>query len=288
MKNAILAAYFVSLAAICNNDTMVCNGYKALCDMPYNEVSFPSSHNSMSNQEKDWFPPDHLFGLTRQMQDGIRGLVLDVFFYKHSIYMCHAHCEMGSKSFFEGLLEVKDFMEANPNEIFAFFIETYVPNKAIADMIVDAGLGKYVYTHDFDSGWPTLREMIQSGQRLIVMTDRGGFNDTPEWMYHEHDLSYITSWDIARKEDFSCEASSFLQHPEKLYVLNHYLLAPFTLQAISETVNYDVLRNRMWQCYNETGHIPNFPSITFYSRSDLFSVVNELNEYAIANFNSTN
>ncbi len=55
-----------------------CNGYPQLCDKRIDEVTFPATHNSMAAaQEPGWFLPNQRFGIHRQLDDGIRGLLID-------------------------------------------------------------------------------------------------------------------------------------------------------------------------------------------------------------------
>ncbi len=56
-----------------------CDGSNALCSRPLNEVVFPGTHNSYAaSDQPGWhFAPQH-YGLKRQLDDGIRALLLDV------------------------------------------------------------------------------------------------------------------------------------------------------------------------------------------------------------------
>lgn len=267
-----------TLGAIDSNEPLKCYGHSELCDRKYNEVAFMSSHNSMSNRAAGWVPPDNLYGLTQQMEDGVRGLVIDIHPYKHSLYLCHSYCEFGRQHLFDGFIEIKQFLGSNPTEILALFIETYASNRDLAEMIIEAGLEPFTYTHDFILGWPTLREMVEKNTRLIVMVDRGFTYNTPQWLYKDRELAHLTPWDVIEPEDFICTGQYPNFSSDKLYLINHFLLAPFTMETQSERVNFNpLLRNRAFQCWNETGHIPNFISPTFYSVGDLKSVIDELN-----------
>jgi hypothetical protein len=56
-----------------------CNGASALCNRAVNEVVFPGAHNAMSSADvADWMFPHHEHGLLRQLQDGVRALLIDV------------------------------------------------------------------------------------------------------------------------------------------------------------------------------------------------------------------
>ncbi|MEZ5074571.1 MAG: hypothetical protein R2691_07025 [Solirubrobacterales bacterium] len=55
-----------------------CNGYPQLCHKRIDQVTIPATHNSMSAAaEPGWFLPNQRYGITRQLDDGIRGLLID-------------------------------------------------------------------------------------------------------------------------------------------------------------------------------------------------------------------
>ena len=58
----------------------VCNGHAELCDRPLNEVAFAATHNSMSAASEGWFFATHRDGIAEQLDHGIRGLLIDVWF----------------------------------------------------------------------------------------------------------------------------------------------------------------------------------------------------------------
>ena len=59
----------------------VCNGHAALCSRPLNEVAFAATHNSMSAaSEEGWLFAAHRDGIAEQLEGGIRGLLIDVWF----------------------------------------------------------------------------------------------------------------------------------------------------------------------------------------------------------------
>ena len=58
-----------------------CNGSEAACDKPLNEVVFPATHNSFAaSNEPGWRFADQRYGIARQLEDGIRGFLIDVHF----------------------------------------------------------------------------------------------------------------------------------------------------------------------------------------------------------------
>ena len=65
-------------AAAAAVDENVCNGDAALCDRRFDQVTFPTSHNSMSGADiADWMFPNQEKGIRTQLEDGIRGFLID-------------------------------------------------------------------------------------------------------------------------------------------------------------------------------------------------------------------
>jgi hypothetical protein len=56
-----------------------CNGSAELCGRRLNEVVFPGTHNSFAaSEEPGWYFANQRYGITRQLDDGIRALLLDI------------------------------------------------------------------------------------------------------------------------------------------------------------------------------------------------------------------
>jgi hypothetical protein len=67
------------LSAQAPTSIRACNGHAALCDRSLDEVTFPGTHNAMSNTEiADWMFPHHQGAIPRQLRDGVRALLIDV------------------------------------------------------------------------------------------------------------------------------------------------------------------------------------------------------------------
>jgi hypothetical protein len=58
-----------------------CNGAVSLCERRLNEVVFPGTHNSFAaSEEPGWHFANQRYGIARQLDDGIRALLIDVHF----------------------------------------------------------------------------------------------------------------------------------------------------------------------------------------------------------------
>ena len=94
-----------------------CNGLTELCDRPLNEVLFAGTHNAMSSTEDGWNFPNQEYAFTRQLEDGIRALNFDTYWWNDEAYLCHSFCELGNMTLVEGLTRIADFLGAHPNEV---------------------------------------------------------------------------------------------------------------------------------------------------------------------------
>jgi len=74
-----------------------CNGHQELCARRFDEVAFPMTHNAMSNAEAGWGIPNQRFGITRQLDDGICGLMLDTYEEDGELLLCHVLCGLGKQ-----------------------------------------------------------------------------------------------------------------------------------------------------------------------------------------------
>ncbi|HEY0713479.1 MAG TPA: hypothetical protein VGF45_12450, partial [Polyangia bacterium] len=103
-----------------------CNGHAALCDRRFDQVVFPATHNSMSNAADPWFAPNQEHGIARQLQDGIRALLIDTYAWRGGLFLCHTACELGNRPLADGLRDIAGFLRANPNEVLALLIEDHI------------------------------------------------------------------------------------------------------------------------------------------------------------------
>ena len=65
--------------------------------------------------------------------------------------------------------DIKTFLDNNPNEIITIILECYVTANDIEDVVNQSGLSNYLYTHN--SVWPTLQNMIDNDNRLVIFSD---------------------------------------------------------------------------------------------------------------------
>jgi hypothetical protein len=329
----LLVGGFVALGFFTNDEESAplqvdtCNGYIELCDRPLDEVAFAATHNSMSAATYDnWFFAQQEKGITQQLNDGIRALLIDPHYGvetpqgvatdlqndegsrqkieaglgeqgvaaaealrrqigfdgngEREIFLCHAFCEVGAIRFSEGLREIRDFLAANPGEIVVLSLEDATSPEETSMAIEDAGLGPYLYEGPNGPPWPTMRELIDSNQRLVVMAERDG--GTPEWYRRQFLITQETPYRFTRTEELtrpsSCDPNRG-RSDAGFFLLNHWVdTSPAPRQTNAKIVNArQFLLDRIQMCEEIRDAQPNLIAVDFYKEGDVLEVVDELN-----------
>ena len=167
-----------------------------------------------------------------------------------------------------------DFVVAHPDEVIIIIVEDYVTPQDLASEFDKAGFADLVYTGNPSPPWPTLRQLIESGRRVLVFTESG--RPGVSWLHPAFATFRETPYSFHKVEDFSCranrggDAGSLLQ-------INHWIdTTPTPKPSNAAIVNaYPFLLARAEQCASERHHIPNLIAVDFYRTGDLFAVVNK-------------
>ncbi len=257
-----------------------CNGHEELCLRQFDDVAFPMTHNAMSNAEAGWILPNQNFGITRQLNDGIRGLMLDTYDEDGELLLCHSVCLAGSQPLVEGLAEIRNFLEANPEEIVSIIFENYITHAQTADAFEASGLIDFVHAHEIGEPWPTLGTLIDAGTRLVVFQEKLPEDDAFPWLMNIWDHAWETPFSFSTPEDFVCTPNRG-NPANSLFLLNHFLTATLGGRPeFADMVNHNPLFiDRAFQCDEEGGALPNFVAVDFYDIGDLFEVVDALNGF---------
>lgn len=253
-----------------------CNGATALCARRFNEVAYATTHNAMSNAEDQFQAPNQHYAVTRQLQDGVRALMLDIHVYQNEVYLCHEDCQfLGRKLLLDGLAEIRTFLHDHPNEIVSIIFESYVSAEQTAAVFQQAGLLPFLHAQPRNQPWPTLAEMIDSGRRLVVFSDTGAAPIA--WYHHVWNYAFETPYSFEKAADFTC-APNRGDPAHSLFILNHFLTRTVGRPQLAEMVNYNpLLGERAAQCMASNDRLPNFVTVDFYDIGDVLGVVDGLN-----------
>lgn len=194
-------------------------------------------------------------------------------------YLCHGFCELGATPLVPMLEGVRDFLAANPGEVLVFVIEDYVTPADVEAAFRESGLERYVYRGPVTPPFPTLREMIDSDQRLVVF----GENDPQgvPWYHPAFETIQETPYRFLKPEEFSCRPNRG-GAAAPLFQVNHWIeTTPTPRPSNAAIVNArDFLLKRARECQQERGRLPNILAVDFALTGDVVAVAAELNGLA--------
>jgi len=201
---------------------------------------------------------------------------------KRGMYLCHSFCELGATPLAAGLEDIHQFLVTHPAEVVVVVNQDYVTPADFVEAIGDAGLTRYVFKGLAREPWPTLREMIERNQRLVLLAEnRAG---AAPW----YQLAYVrlmeeTPYDFSRASQLTATPTTCPPNRgpagAPLFLMNHWVTTdPVPRPSDAAKVNaYGPLLARARACERIRENLPNLIAVNFYRRGDLFRVVDELN-----------
>jgi hypothetical protein len=206
---------------------------------------------------------------------------------ERGMYLCHSFCELGATPLESVLKDIRTFLVANPGAVLVVVNQDYVTPDDFVGAVRDAGLEPFAYDGPVGESWQTLREMTDSGKRVVFLAENhaGGAS----W-YH---LAYKS---ITEETPYSFKKVAQLNDPAELpktcepnrgpkgapvFLLNHWITTdPVPLPSNAAKVNaYDKLLARANGCRKIRHHLPNLVAVNFYREGDVFGVVDRLNGF---------
>lgn len=254
-----------------------CNGRAELCDRAFDAVSYPTTHNAMSSAEEGWIAPNQNRRMWRQLEDGVRAMMLDVYEDEGGTMLCHGACALGRRPLVDALIELRTFLDCHPAEVLTIIFEPHVGEERIAAAFEEAGLLAYLHEQPLGAPWPTLRAMIESGRRMVIFTETSRV--TLPWHHYAYAYAWDTPYAARTPEELRCTVGRGTGE-EPIFILNHFLTAPIAMASLAEMVNHDpFFLEQARRCEREAGQLPNFVTVDFHDIGDLFSVVDALNGF---------
>jgi len=194
------------------------------------------------------------------------------------VYMCHGFCELGALKLVPVLKDVHDFLVANPGEVLVIVIQDEgVSPQDIARCFEQSGLIDFVYRGPAKPPWPTLRQMVEADQRVLVMAEND--SEGVPW--------YHPAFEVLQETPYTFhDPSEFSNRPNRggtggsLMLMNHWIESTPSPKPSNAAIanSRDVLMKRLRAFKRERGRWPNLVAVDFYGVGDLIPVVRELNE----------
>ena len=221
--------------------------------------------------------------LTPEAQRALRGigggLGVGTFKGRRDVWLCHSVCELGATNMVAALTDIRRFLERNPGEVVILFDEDYVTERDLAGVYRRAGLMPYLAVLDRDEPLPTLRQLVRSGKRAIVFTER---EPSGEYDWNHDGFSFIqdTPLGATKASAFSCRLNRGDASSPLLAVNNWIDRFPPPLSANREVLRPAFIERRLRRCERERGLKPTLVASDFYDQGDLVGAVRELNGLA--------
>lgn len=255
-----------------------CNGREALCGRAFDAVSYLTTHNAMSNASERFIAPNQTHPIARQLRDGVRGLMLDVHDDRGVVSLCHGVCSLGRRPLVEGLCAVGRHLDDDPGAVVTLILESYVPVATMEPAFRAAGLLDDAHMQPSGTAWPTLGEMVRSGRRLVVLSDRDG--GARPWLHGVWDYAQETPFSAASPSELSCAVNRGGTR-NSLFIFNHFLTMLSGFPHLARMVNFNpFLLERARACQAARGRLPNFVTVDFYEIGDAAATVSALNGFA--------
>ncbi|XP_051114936.1 PI-PLC X domain-containing protein At5g67130-like [Andrographis paniculata] len=255
--------------------------------LPFNKYSWLTTHNSFARTGRTSGTGSPLITQTNQedsvsdqLKNGVRGLMLDMYDFNNDIWLCHS---------FEGkcfnitafqpatnvLKEIHDFLEENPSEIITIFIEDYVSSPHGLSRVFNASkLNKFWFPLSRmpknGEDWPTVDDMVEKNQRLIVFTSKKA-KEASEGIAYQWNFVVENQYGNGGMVSNSCpnrsESSSMNTTSRSLVLMNYFRTNPNISDSCVD--NSGGLISMLKTCHSVDGNRwPNFIAVDFYQRSD--------------------
>jgi hypothetical protein len=194
---------------------------------------------------------------------------------ERAMYFCHGFCELGAYEVVPALRAMRDWLVQHPNEVVLLLVEDYVSPEDMEKAFKDSEMEDMIYGGAAPP-WPTLRDLVTTGQRVIVFLQSG--KPGIPWMRPMIGNWQETPYTFHKPDEFSCEPNRG-GTSGSLFLINHWIeTTPRPMPSNAAIVNeYGFLLKRVQQCARERKHIPNVIAVDFYGTGGLMQVVDAMN-----------
>mmetsp|Transcript_12780 Transcript_12780/g.26186 ORF Transcript_12780/g.26186 Transcript_12780/m.26186 type:complete len:370 (-) Transcript_12780:282-1391(-) len=291
--NTSYDATSLSVSTSCSD---CCNGLESNCDLPVNQILFPTVHNAHSSYENGFITASNNLPLEEALVAGYRGLMLEsclcdgllgTYLLKENegsnLGFCTSFCSSGVRGALEVLRNVKTFLEANPNEVLIVQIEiTDNGFESLRSALNTTGLTPFIprFSETYIQIWPTLRQLIEANTRLLLFANGDEIssckaNECPDGILSS--LDHFSQTDLSDLE--SCQPTLSGDVLSSFFLMNHWKnnKAKVPSEKNSMVVNsMDVLEGRFEKCESRKRG-PSFLAVDFWDVGDVLDFAEKEN-----------
>jgi len=265
-------------------------------DRPYNKYTWATTHNAHADAGKvTAFHYNQWTDMYDQMKNqNVRGLLIDIRFEDGRVELTHKMDNAGEYT--ERMKdEVVRFLNEEPYSVLWFDIEVTDGamtadqfEQAMDDIpdITDKMFNPKLWPNHNE--WPTLRELINSGQKIIMVVDLQEIaGEYPKFtVLHREDVTAENMWAITDED--SCEERHGYNSKtinisgrnwSRLFTMNHFNEIGLSFMAPDDN-SWDGLFERIIKCTQEAGidSYPNFLAVDFVTSGYVQEIAEVLTE----------
>ncbi|MCK9486922.1 MAG: hypothetical protein M0R73_09555 [Dehalococcoidia bacterium] len=194
-------------------------------------------------------------------------------------YLCHSFCELGATPLGAVLVDIRDYLDANPGEFLVIIVQDGITPEDTVAAFEAADLAGRAYAHPPGAPWPTLGELVHEGTQLLVMAERDA--GAADWYQPAYDhLLQETEVRATTRAALDCRPGRGSAEAP-LFLMNHWLTTRQALPSQALEVNDPgFILDRARRCTEERGQAPNIVAVNFYDAGNLFEAVDTLNGVA--------
>ncbi|CAM8991212.1 unnamed protein product [Rhodiola kirilowii] len=255
--------------------------------LPFNKYAYLTTHNAFAIEGE----PSHTGvprvtftnqedNITQQLNNGVRGLMLDTYDFEGDIWLCHSpggkcHDFTAFEPAIDTLREIEAFLSANPSEIVTIILEDYVTSaNGLTNVFTNAGLMKYWFPllkmPQNGQDWPLVRDMVSNNQRLIVFTSVKT-KEASEGIAYQWNYMVENQYGDGGMKDGECpprgESAPLGDKTKALVLVNYFRSVP--LKPLTCGQNSGDLINMLKTCHGAAGNRwANFVAVDYYKRSE--------------------
>jgi hypothetical protein len=251
--NRTMSATGSGTAPALPKNTQPCNNYVEFCDRKYSNITEVAAHNSPFITPRN-VGRNQEYGVTQQLNDGIRMLQGQAHLVNGTLYYCHTSCDLLNAGTVEDYLkEVTAWVAAHPFDVVTIIFGNFDYEKKDKDgkplvtssnfvaPIEASGLINYIYqppkTAMTLEDWPTLGQMLLTQKRVVTFIDYNFDTDAVPYMLWEFYNMWETPYSptdakfpctIGRPDNLGDDKARTL-----MYMANHNLNVEIAIAGLS-------------------------------------------------------
>jgi len=171
-------------------------------------------------------------------------------------------------------------LDENQGEILTLFLDLDLPIDTLKKVFEEKDVVKYFHKQSVNRDWPTVNEMLQSQQRIVLFTMESIFNQ-PDWLHHVWNYTVEPYFSLFEAPNFLGE---FLKGDPKndLLIINDFNIPSNRIERnpvyiIDQNTNHYLLSHCL-TIWRNTGKTPNFIFLDQYNQR-MQTIVNNLRSF---------